>query len=244
MLTAASLTHCGVPASVAKAHVGPASAAMREFGITSKAEARAFLAQCLHETLALRFMAEIWGPTPAQRTYVGRMGNRSLAEAFRYRGRGVIMLTGRDNYRTYGGKLHVDLLGHPELASKPATGWRIAALYWRTRVRPAGTPLPDFRTITIRINGGLNGYADRVRYWTLLGGVGVVPGLDPAVAKRRRWYESSIRRWKHSHAEAVKCEQAARKAGDKGRERACHDRRRKATRVIAKRRKQLRGLPA
>lgn len=199
MLTAATFTRCGVPAGVARAHVGAAAAAMREFGITDRAEARAFLAQCLHETGALKWLAELWGPTAAQRTYVGRMGNRSLAEAFRYRGRGVIMLTGRDNYRTYGGKLHVDLLAHPELASQPATAWRIAALYWRERVHPRGTPLPDFRTITIRINGGLNGYADRVRYWTLLGNAGVVPGLDPAVAKRRKWYESSIRQIGRAH---------------------------------------------
>jgi hypothetical protein len=74
------------------------------------------------------------------------------------------MLTGRANYRAAGGALGVDLEGNPGLAMKPNVGFRIAAWYWTGRgLNDLADRRDDgFKEITYRINGGYNGYTDRL----------------------------------------------------------------------------------
>jgi hypothetical protein len=112
-------------------------------------------------------MEEIWGPTQAQLGYEGRrdLGNTQPGDGKRFKGRGPIQVTGRANYRKYGAKLSLNLEANPELAATPEVGFRIAGLYWADRGLNALADLRDFKTITRRINGGLNGFADRQRYY-------------------------------------------------------------------------------
>lgn len=88
-----------------------------------------FLGQASVETGGLRFMRELGGPTYFER-YDGRLGNDRPGDGFRYRGRGIVQLTGRDNYFTYGKLLDLDLIEHPELAEQPETAVAVYALYW------------------------------------------------------------------------------------------------------------------
>jgi putative chitinase len=162
------LVAAGVPRVVAHVHAPYASHAMRLRGIGShgdfehrKREVLYFLAQGLHETGGLKWLAEFWGPTPAQRTYVGRMGNRTLAEAFEFRGGGVFQLTGRNNYIAYARKLHVPIDRHPELARAPRTAWMIAAQYWVDRDLGPLARSGNFLAVTKGINGGTNGLSSR-----------------------------------------------------------------------------------
>lgn len=157
--------------ALARAHAPHASHAMRVRGIgghgdaaTRRREVLYFLAQAMHETGGLRWLAEFWGPTAAQRSYVGRMGNRSLAEAYRYRGGGVFQLTGRDNFRLYASVIGVDIYNHPERARAPKTAWLIAATYWRRSGCDRPARGGDFIAVTRLINGGTNGLAER-RVW-------------------------------------------------------------------------------
>jgi predicted chitinase len=144
--------------------------AMQEFGITKYLREAAFLAQLAHESAELRFMEEI----ASGAAYEGRkdLGNTKPGDGKRYKGRGPIQLTGRANYRKYGGLLGLDLEGNPAQAATPEVGFRIAGLYWKSNGLNELADAQKFKAISIRINGvnkktGLpNGWADRQKYYT------------------------------------------------------------------------------
>jgi putative chitinase len=77
-----------------------ASAHFAAFDITTPLRIAHFMAQATHETGGFKFLHELWGPTPAQQRYEGRLdlGNTSKGDGYLYRGRGVFQLTGRGNY--------------------------------------------------------------------------------------------------------------------------------------------------
>ncbi|ULH18273.1 hypothetical protein MF271_22685 (plasmid) [Deinococcus sp. KNUC1210] len=78
--------------------------ACEDAGIDMPPRLSHFLAQVTHESGGFRWMVEIWGPTPAQIRYEGRLDleNTEPGDGFRYRGRGPMMLTGRGNFRNVG----------------------------------------------------------------------------------------------------------------------------------------------
>lgn len=124
-----------------------------------------FLAQAGHETLGFTRMVEIWGPTPAQRRYEGRtdLGNVRAGDGYRYRGRGVLHVTGRDNYRRFGAIVGVDIEGQPDRAAEPAIAMALGGAYWTSRRINAAADRDDVEAVTRLINGGLNGLADRAQ---------------------------------------------------------------------------------
>jgi putative chitinase len=145
--------------------------ALEEFEINTPLRMAAFLAQVAHESAEFRFMEEIWGPSAAQRRYEPvtkksrELGNTKPGDGKRFKGRGPIQITGRDNYKKYGELLLVDLISDPNLAALPEVGFRTAGLYWK---RNGLNELADkewFKTITRRINGGCKGLEDRTRYY-------------------------------------------------------------------------------
>jgi putative chitinase len=150
--------------------------ALAEFSVDTPPRMAAFLAQLAHESGQLRFMEEIWGPTAAQLRYepvstlAKRLGNTHAGDGRRFKGRGPIQITGRANYRRYGSLLGVDLESQPELAARAELAFRIAGLFWS---RNGLNELADeataeaFETITRRINGGVNGLADRERFYAV-----------------------------------------------------------------------------
>lgn len=146
------------------------NAAMIQAGCTTVDRAAMFCAQIGHESVGLRYYEEIWGPSPDQLTYQGRMGNINPGDGFRFRGRGPIQVTGRDNYTAVsqwayeqGYVATVDaFVAAPDLLSSIGFGFYGAAWYWSTQ-RPLND-LSDRRDIegaTRAINGGLNGLEDR-----------------------------------------------------------------------------------
>ena len=140
---------------------------MAEFGIDTPTRQAAFLAQIGHESGGLHWSVEIWGPTEAQRRYEGRrdLGNVQIGDGFRFRGRGLIQTTGRANYTATGKALGVDLIAKPELLALPELAARSAAWYWKSRDLNALADAGDFERITRKINGGLNGQAERIALW-------------------------------------------------------------------------------
>ncbi len=147
--------------------LAPLNAAMQAYEINTLPRAAAFLAQLAHESGELQFMEEIWGPTAAQKRYeppstlATRLGNTEPGDGKRFKGRGPIQITGRDNYQRFGKLLGIDLIANPERAAHPEIGFAIAGLFWKHKGLNALADSGNFREITRRINGGQNGAAQR-----------------------------------------------------------------------------------
>ncbi|MGH2512469.1 MAG: glycoside hydrolase family 19 protein, partial [Candidatus Limnocylindrales bacterium] len=184
-------------------------AAMRRFEIDTPSRMAAFTAQLAHESGQLQrwtenlnyrwerlrqvfpkyftsdAQAQAFDRAPeriANRVYADRMGNGSEAsgDGWRYRGRGPIQLTGRDNYRACGSAIGVDLIGDPDLLTSPRPGCLAAAWFWARNGLNALADAEDFVTITRRINGGLAGLAERREFWERAKTVFGVPVVAPA----------------------------------------------------------------
>ncbi|WP_419795123.1 glycoside hydrolase family 19 protein [Pseudomonas palleroniana] len=139
------------------------NAAMGRYGIVGTARAAAFIAQVGHESGQLRYVREIWGPTAQQLGYEGRadLGNTVPGDGSKFRGRGLIQITGRANYAACGEALGLDLINNPQLLELPQHAAMSAAWFWSTRGLNILADQGEFVKITRRINGGVNGLADR-----------------------------------------------------------------------------------
>ena len=137
--------------------------AMNRYGIVGSQRAAAFIAQVGHESGQLRYVREIWGPTAQQAGYEGRadLGNTVTGDGSKYRGRGLLQITGRANYAACGEALGLDLVNQPTLLEQPQHAAMSAAWFWSTRGLNTLADQREFVKITRRINGGLNGLADR-----------------------------------------------------------------------------------
>ena len=157
----------GCKPALALAWSAPLERSMLRYEINTKRREAAFLAQIAHESMRLSRTRELWGPTPAQLRYEGRkdLGNVVPGDGFRFLGRGLIQTTGRGNYRRCSLALFGDerLLDQPELLEQKTWAAQSAGWFWRdeknlNELADAGM----FKTITRRINGGLNGYEERL----------------------------------------------------------------------------------
>jgi putative chitinase len=154
----------GIPVSRTQAWADPISAAMALWAIDSDARQAAFLAQIGHESGRLVYVRELWGPTPAQAGYEGRkdLGNTEPGDGKRFMGRGLIQITGRANYQKASDALGIDFVSSPELLEQPSNAALSAAWFWNVHGLNDLADAGNFATITRRINGGMNGYADRL----------------------------------------------------------------------------------
>lgn len=179
----------------------PMNAALRACAIDSAQRQAAFLAQVLVESGELRHKEEalnysperlqqVWpqrfpnadiaaryGHQPqalANHVYAGRLGNGDEAsgDGWRYRGRGLIQLTGRDNYASFARASGLDALANPDLLLAPEGAARSAAWFWQSHGlnemadRAAGGDGDAvFVQITRRINGGTTGLDERKACW-------------------------------------------------------------------------------
>lgn len=169
----------------------PLNDAMAEYGITTPARQAAFLAQVAHESARLGVLEEnlnysaeglvkvfprhfpalkaaaLYARRPekiASKVYANRLGNgdEESGEGWLYRGRGLIQITGADNYRACGTALGLDLIASPEKLTIPRPAAFSAAWFWSSRNLNALADHGDFTAITKAINGGTNGLQDRL----------------------------------------------------------------------------------
>ena len=133
---------------------------MDEYEINTRLRIAHFLAQIAHESAHFRTLEEY----ASGAAYEGRkdLGNVVKGDGRRYKGRGVIQLTGRHNYRKYGRLIGVDLENNPTRAAEPEISLRTAAEFWKQNNLNALADRDDVRAITRRINGGFNGLQDRM----------------------------------------------------------------------------------
>lgn len=168
----------------------------REAGITTELRKSMFLAQVYHESARLRVIEENlnysaaalrrvfnrhfpndaianqYARNPkaiANRAYGNRMGNgdESSGDGWRFRGRGLIQLTGRNNYTAASRDLGVDIVRNPDYLLTPEGAVRSAGWFWSVNNLNATADRGDIRGNTRIINGGFNGLADRQKYYAL-----------------------------------------------------------------------------
>lgn len=103
----------------------------------------------------------------ANKVYANRMGNGNEAsgDGAKYLGRGPIQLTGKDNYRTTGTALALDLVNHPELLAEPQNGLYAAGLYWFNNGLNTLADKGQFDLITKAINPAMVAAAERRAQW-------------------------------------------------------------------------------
>jgi putative chitinase len=156
--------------------LAPLNAAMNVYGIYTAWRAAAFLAQIAHESGQLTYVAELWGPTAQQRKYdppsqvATDLGNVVDGDGFRFRGRGLIQITGRKNYSACSLALFgaaETLLYNPARLEEPEYAARSAGWFWQVRGLNdlADQGRAGFKMVTKRINGGYNGLAERELFY-------------------------------------------------------------------------------
>ncbi len=141
---------------------------MPEYGINGKLRQSAFIAQILHETGSFRWLHEI---ASGKEYDTGRLaiklGNtpQKDGDGEMYKGRGCIMITGRANYLKYGRLMGIDLIKFPNKLEEPENAVWSACIYWNEMNLNVYADKGDMKTVTKRINGGLNGYDDRMKFY-------------------------------------------------------------------------------
>jgi len=149
----------------------PLNRAMDDFSIDTPARQAAFLAQVAHESGSLRYVRELAsGEAYDTGRLAARLGNtpEDDGDGERYKGRGLIQITGRANYAACSAALFDDaqhLLDHPEILEQPEYACRSAGWFWLSRRLNERADAGEFERITRIINGGTNGMAERLAYW-------------------------------------------------------------------------------
>jgi len=195
MLTIDVLKQCLPQAKVAKLEmfIEGFNETFDTFEMNTPERQAMFLAQTAHESGSFNFVEEnlnykaatlsrIWpsrfppevaaeyGGKPekiANKAYGGRMGNgpEATGEGYKYRGRGIIQLTGKDNYRACGNALGKDLVAEPDLVAQNPYAVLSAGWFWDTRKLNQWCDKCDVLTVTKKINGGTIGLEDRKKHF-------------------------------------------------------------------------------
>lgn len=167
-----------IPLARAALWADPLSATMALYAIDPSVRQAAFLAQCGHECGRFLWLREIWGPTDTQKLYEPftpkskALGNTQAGDGYRYRGGGLIQITGRYNYRVTGQKIGVDLEDNPDQIVQPSVAAAAAAQFWIDHGLNAYADADAFLTLSRAINIGNpdstatpSGMDDRVLLW-------------------------------------------------------------------------------
>jgi putative chitinase len=182
------LTRCGVKRATATRWAPVFSAVITDGSFSAGAsELGDFLGQVLHESGMLERVEEgltytsadrlckVWPRrfrTPADAApyvrnpeglanyvYSGRMGNMQHGDGFRFRGRGLLQVTGRDNYTAVGRAIGVDLTGNPDLLAQPECALRASVAWWEGNL--PDSIMDNIVKVTRRVNGGTVGIEHR-----------------------------------------------------------------------------------
>jgi putative chitinase len=165
-----------------------------EYEITSPQRVAAFLAQCAHESGGFVFLKENLnykaaslrrvfpkyfpddaiaaqyagkGEMIANRVYANRMGNgpEESGDGFRYCGRGLIQLTGKNNYTFFAGSLDIPVEEASEYLQTFEGAVQSACFFWEQNKLNQWADAGDILTLTKRINGGTIGLEDRIKHY-------------------------------------------------------------------------------
>lgn len=140
------------------------------YKITNPKRMAHFLAQIAHESDELRYTKELGNRNYFHKYDVGKLknmlGNLKDGDGYKYRGRGLIMITGRGNYQELQNSNEVpdDIMEHPELLELPRYATKSGMWWWWKHDLNKLADSDSFVAITKAINGGTNGLESRRKY--------------------------------------------------------------------------------
>jgi putative chitinase len=167
----------------------PLQETFEKYQINTPKRQACFIGQCMHESGGFKFLkenlnysakalmntwpsrfpdmdtAEKYERNPsaiANKVYSGRMGNTEDGDGAKFIGRGLIQLTGKDNYKAFGEAIGEDLVANPQLVEEPRYAALSAGWFWNKRGLNTLADAMDVTTLTVRINGGKIGIDDRI----------------------------------------------------------------------------------
>jgi putative chitinase len=167
----------------------PLQETFEKYQINTPKRQACFIGQCMHESGGFKFLrenlnysakalmatwpsrfpeidvAEQYARQPekiANKVYSGRMGNTEDGDGAKYIGRGLIQLTGKDNYKAFGEAIGEDLVANPQLVEEPRYAALSAGWFWNRKQLNLLADAMDIETMTRRINGGRIGIDDRI----------------------------------------------------------------------------------
>jgi len=167
----------------------PLNAVFQKYDISTPKRQAGFIGQCQHESNNFRTLEEnlhysaagLMGTWPsrfpsldvaeqyaqnpqkiADKVYAGRMGNNEDGDGWKYHGRGVIQLTGKDNYAFCGQALKLPLLDNPDLLLEPMNAAMSAGWFWNKKGLNSAADVSGWEEVTRKINGGVLGLNDRI----------------------------------------------------------------------------------
>jgi putative chitinase len=151
--------------------LSPLNLTFEKYKINTPKRIAAFLAQIAHESGSLKYVEEIASGSAYDTGRLAKiLGNtpEDDGDGERYKGRGLIQITGRTNYEAVGKALHYDFINQPEHLKLPGAATLSAGWFWDSRklnnLADLGTE-EAFNKITKKINGGYNGKEDRLKHW-------------------------------------------------------------------------------
>ena len=180
------LLHCGIKPTTAQNWGNVFAKRVTNDTFDTPIEVATFLGQVLHESSMLECLEEnlnysaarltqVWpsrfptiedaepfAKSPirlANKVYGGRMGNTEPSDGYKYRGRGLMMVTGKSNYLATGKSIGMDLIAQPELLAYPDTALKAAIAWWKNNI-PASI-LDNIDAVTKKVNGGTIGIQHR-----------------------------------------------------------------------------------
>lgn len=158
-LTVDILAACGADRTAAAKYVAQMNELLPYYRINTLLRVANFLGQILHESNRLKAVEEY----ASGEAYEGRkdLGNTQPGDGKRFKGRGLVQLTGRANYTAFARKFGIDCINKPELLTQPRWALATALWYWDTRNLNLIADKDDLKRITRIINGGYNGLSDR-----------------------------------------------------------------------------------
>lgn len=177
----------------AQLYIPSITTVLPKFGIDTLLRKAHFLAQLAHESGALQYsqenlnysaqglrsvfgkyfptieIANVYAKKPekiANRVYADRMGNGNEAsgDGWKFRGRGLIQLTGKENYQKFSQENGIDCVKNPDLLLQPEWALTSACWFWKKKNLNEFADKDDLIMITKRINGGTHGLNDRQQY--------------------------------------------------------------------------------
>ncbi len=142
---------------------------MPKYGITTPERVRHFLAQVAHESGQLNYHKELAsGEAYDTGRLAARLGNtpEKDGDGQKYKGRGLIQVTGTNNYRALSKDWGVDALSNPELLEEPDNAVRSACwFWWRAGLNKLVDKGADVKAVTKKVNGGYNGLQERIDFY-------------------------------------------------------------------------------